>query len=151
MNFPVGSIVSKGDLPISFEDLAEHLFEKKFNGYVVQSVSANFLEEGVLFLREGNFFACCVECLGVKQLIKGDEALNYFLNQTKAKGVYHIIELGRSQIDLITAFDEKLILVNKIALKDIAKLIPITFEPLFKAPVEKDKLNLDDYGLGELK
>jgi acetylornithine/succinyldiaminopimelate/putrescine aminotransferase len=58
----------------------------------------------------------------IKKLIKGDEAFSYFFKQTKGKGFFHLVELSRSQVDLVTAFDEKLVLVNKIPLKDIPKL-----------------------------
>lgn len=150
MNFPVGNIISENDSPYSFENVLTKLEEKKFNGYIIQTISGNFIEEGILFFREGNMFACSVECKSVNKLFKGSEALNYFLNQTKGVGSFHIVELSRSQVDLITAFDEKLILTNKIALKDIPKMIPLTFKP-FEAEVSESKLNLDDYGLGELK
>lgn len=151
MNFPVGKIVSKGSLPLSIVDLIEQCNQKKFNGYVIFSVLGNFIEEGVLFFRDGVNYAACVECMSVKKSIKGDEAFSYFLKQTKGKGFFHLVELSRSQVDLVTAFDEKLVLVNKIPLKDIPKLIPNVYEPQFRAEVVESRLDLDKYGLGELK
>ncbi len=151
MNFPVGKIVSKGALPLLIVDLLEQCNQKKFNGYVVISVLGNFVEEGILFFRSGEVYASSVECMSVKKLIKGDDAFNYFLKQTKGKGFFHLIELSRSQVDLVTAFDEKLVLVNKIPLKDIPKLISNEYEPLFKAEVMENVLDLDKYGLGELR
>ena len=62
-----------------------------------------------------------------------------------------MIELSRSQVDLVTAFDDKLLLVNKIPLKDIPKMIPDVYEPQFVEEVVESELDLDKYGLGELK
>lgn len=150
MNFPVGGMIAKGSLPFDFIELAQRLSDRTFNGYVVQSVKGSLIEEGVLFFREGNIVACVVECVGSKKIVKGDEASSFFFNQTKGNGFFHVIELAKSQVDLVIAFDEKLLLSSKIVLKDIPKLIPITFEPKFS--VEKsDSFSLDSYGLGELK
>ena len=87
MNFPVGEIVSKGSVPFNFFSFIEEYSKKKFNGYIIQSIYDNFIEEGVMFFREGELFACCVECMSLNKLIKGDEAFSYFLNQTKGKGL----------------------------------------------------------------
>jgi hypothetical protein len=151
MNFPVGKVVSKGAMPLSLVDLLEQCDQKKFNGYVIVSVLGNFVEEGVLFFRVGEVYACCVECMSVKKLIKGDDAFNYFLKQSRGNGFFHLIELSRSQVDLVTAFDDKLLLVNKIPLKDIPKMIPDVYEPQFVEEVVESELDLDTYGLGELK
>jgi hypothetical protein len=149
MNFPVGSIVLKGDVPFDFVSFAEKLSIKNFNGYIVQSVRKSFVEEGVLFFREGQICACIVECLAVQRVVKGEEALDFFLNQTKGEGFFQCIELTRSQVDLVTAFDEKL-LTNKIVLKELPKRIPSTFSPKFERSEGKVSA-LDSYGLGELK
>ena len=149
MNFPVGSVVSKGDIPFDFVPLAEQLSNKKFNGYIIQSVRKSFVEEGVLFFREGQICACIVECLVVQRSLKGNEALEFFFNQTKGNGFYQCVELTRSQVDLVTAFDEKL-LTNKIVLKELPRMIPSAFSPRFERPEDKVSA-LDTYGLGELK
>ncbi len=149
MNFPVGGMLAKGSLPFDFMGLAQQLAERNFNGYLVQTVKSDLIEEGVLFFREGTIVACVAECLGSKKVVKGDEASSYFFNQTKGNGFFHVVELAKSQVDLVIAFDEKLLL-SKIDLKDIPKLIPIAFEPKFS--IEKgDSFSLENYGLGELK
>ncbi len=150
MNFPVGEMIAKGSLPVLFFDIVEQLLNNRFSGYVVQTVKGKLIEEGVLFFRDGEIFACIVECLGSKKTVKGSESLSFFFNQTKGSGFFHIIELTRSQVDLITAFDESLMISSKIPLKDIPKLIPSSFDPLFSIE-EKSDFSLDSYGLGELK
>lgn len=150
MNFPVGTVIAKGSLPNPLVDLSEQLLEKEFNGYIVQTVHGSLIEEGLLFFRGGEIIGCIVECLGAKKSFKGHEALPYFINQTKGTGFFHIIELVRSQVDLITAFDEKLLFVSKITSKDIQKVLPATFEARFS--IEKNSsFSLDTYGLAELE
>jgi len=149
MNFPVGAVVSKGELPTNVTTIANELGSKKFNGYIVQSVKGEVVEEGVLFFRDGKISACIVECTSFKQTFKGREAVELFLNQTMGKGFFQVIELTRSQVDLVEAFDE-ILMVREIALKDLPKLIPNTYATRFKGEIEKENF-LDRYGLSELR
>ena len=149
LNFPVGVVSFKGDVPLDLPSVAQQLFELKLNGYIVLSVKGNLVEEGILFFREGEGIACIVECLAIDRTLKGNEALEFFLNQTKGKGFFQCVELTKSQVDLIIAFDEKL-LINKIVLKELPKMIPLVFSTKFER--EESKVNaLETYGLGELK
>lgn len=149
LNFPVGEVRGKGVTPIDFVSKAEELSSKAFNGYLILSVKGNFVEEGIIFFKGGVIIGCIVECLAVEKTIKGNDALEFFFNQTKGKGFFHLVELTRSQVDLITAFDEKL-LVNKIDLKELPKSIPSVFSIKFEKPLDS-KSPLDAYGLSELK
>ena len=130
MNFPVGEVRGKGVNPIDFVSKAEELSSKAFNGYLILSVKGNLVEEGIIFFKGGVIIGCIVECLAVEKTIKGNGALEFFFNQTQGKGFFHLVELTRSQVDLITAFDEKL-LVNKIDLKELPKSIPSVFSIKF--------------------
>ena len=149
MNFPVGKIINKGNLPNDILAIATELAQKKFSGYIVQSVKGEIIEEGTLFFREGNLSACIVECSLLNQSHKGAEALNLFLNQTKGKGFFQVVELTRSQVDLVEAFDETLIL-REINLKALPKLIPVTYAIKFKGKAKIENV-LDRYGLSDLK
>ena len=140
MNFPVGEIKTKATLPVTFTTVADTLITKKFNGYIVQSISNNTIEEGVLFFRDGELNACITECLGEQKTLKGDEAFKEFLHQTKGSGFFQVVELTRSQVDLVTAFDEHLILQNKVNLKDLPKLIPSKFEAKIEDKAQKNDL-----------
>lgn len=150
MNFPVGLTAMKGPLPKDFNAIATQLSEKRFNGYVILSIKAHYIEEGAVFFREGEIFAATVECMALGKVLKGKEAFDVFLNETKGTGFFQAIELTRSQVDLVTAFDEKLLIEGKIVLKDLPKLIPISFTSKFEPEVKQSSL-LDQYGLGELK
>lgn len=149
MNFPVGSVASKGEVPYDVSFFANQFFDKKFNGYLIQSVRGSLVEEGVLFFRDGEICACIVECLAMERTVKGNEALDFFFNQTRGQGFYQCIELTRSQVDLVTAFDE-LLLVNKIVLKELPKSIPSSFSTKFERATGKIDA-LEAYGLSELK
>jgi len=150
MNYPAGLVVSKGPLPNDFSTIADQLVSKRFNGYVIQSIRSHYIEEGALFFRDGEFVACIAECLSVGKTFKGNEAIEFFLNQTRGKGFFQTVELTRSQVDLVTAFDEKILLVDKINLKDLPKLIPTVFSGKFE-PEKKGENLLESYGLGELR
>jgi hypothetical protein len=150
MNFPVGEVVTKAALPVTFAKVINQLAERKFNGYIVQSVSSNCIEEGVLFIRDGVLNACIVECLIAEKTLKGDEALKQFLNQTLGEGFFQVVGLTRSQVDLVTAFDEHLLLVDKVNLKDLPKLIPHKFEPKFSEETQQSDL-FEKFGLAGLK
>ena len=149
MNFPSGVVVNKGELPNDFLVVVNDLDEKKFNGYIIQSVKGEVIEEGALFFREGKLSACVVECLLLKQNFKSKEALNYFLNQTKGKGFFQIVELTRSQVDLVEAFDET-IMLHEVNLKELPKLIPVTYAINFKGEAKRENV-LERYGLSDLK
>ena len=150
MNFPVGEVISKAYLPINLEVIIPELKKINFNGYLIQTIKGECIEEGVLFFRDGEINAVIVECLNAKKTFKGNEAIPYFLNQTKGNGFFQTISLTRSQVDLVTAFDEKLLVTNKIALKDLPKLIPVKFEDKFKLLSQESNV-LDKYGLSGLK
>lgn len=149
LNFPVGGVDAKGTVPFDFVVKAQELAAKSFTGYLVLSVREHFVEEGAIFFRDGVIVACTVECLAAERTLKGTEALEFFFNQTKGKGFFHLVSLTRSQVDLVTAFDEKL-LVNKIDLKELPKMIPSVFSVKFEKPIS-EKSALEAYGLSELK
>jgi hypothetical protein len=149
LNFPVGTVILKGEIPYDVLSTAQQIYDKRFSGYLIQSVRGNYIEEGALFFREGEMIACIVECVGVKRTLKGTEAMEFFFNQTRGKGFFQCVELTRSQVDLVTAFDEKL-LADKIALKELPKFIPSVFSPKFERAEGKVDA-LEAYGLGELK
>ncbi len=149
MNFPVGEVVDKGKVPFDFVQKVQDLLSKSFNGYLVLSVRGHFVEEGAIFFKGGEIIACAVECLAAERTLKGNEALEFFYNQIKGRGFFHLISLTRSQVDLVTAFDEKL-LVNKIDLKELPKTLPLAFSVKFEKNIG-EKSALDTYGLSELK
>ena len=150
MNFPVGEVIAKAYLPVNFNTIFSELAKINFNGYIIQSVKGSVIEEGVLFFRDGIFNACIVECLSAGVTLKGNDAFNYFLNETRGQGFFQTVKLTRTQVDLVTAFDEKILIKAEVNLKELAKLIPDSFGDKFNIPVEKEDI-LNKYGLGSLK
>ncbi len=150
MNFPVGNVIAKGNAPFDFKEVADALVQKKFNGYFILSVKGECIEDGAIFFRDGEMVACIVECSALGKTIRSREASEYFFNETMGEGFFQIVELARSQVDLVTAFDEKILFVDKITLKDLPKLIPNAFEAKFVSPKQGEH-PMDLYGLGELK
>jgi hypothetical protein len=150
MNFPVGEVIAKAYLPVNFNTIFSELAKINFNGYIIQSVKGSVIEEGVLFFRGGIFNACIVECLSAGITLKGDEAFNYFLNETLGRGFFQTVKLTRTQVDLVTAFDEKILMKTEVNLKELVKLIPDRFGDKFNIPIEKEDI-LNKYGLSSLK
>ena len=150
MNFPVGPVRQKGAMPFDVTIVLQELQAKSFNGYIIQSIKSEYIEEGILFVREGKLIASIVECLTVKQTLKSKDALSQFLNQTKGKGFFQVVELSRSQVDLVTAFDEKMLFGQEITLKDVTKLIPSTFAEKFATGGSEVDV-FEAHGLGGLK
>ncbi len=150
MNFPVGNVLSRAPLPANIKELLTELENNLFNGYLVMSVKGDCIEEGVLFFKEGEPIAAIAECLFFEKTFKGKEALKYVMNQTKGDGFFQTIELSKNQIDLVTAFDGKILLGDKINLKDLSKLIPDKFQQYFEIS-ECDDEAVDRYGLSCLK
>jgi hypothetical protein len=104
-------------------------------------------------VKEFNLFselACgYIEIILKNEENKINEALEFFYNQTKGRGFFHLVGLTRSQVDLVTAFDEKL-LVNKIDLKELPKILPSVFSVKFEKQIN-EKSALEAYGLSELR
>jgi hypothetical protein len=150
MNFPVGQVLKKGELPTAVSKVIQELSSSSFSGYIIQSIKSWCVQEGVLFFRDGKVVASVVECILAQQILKSNEALSEFLNQTNAKGYYQVVELSRSQVDLITAFDEKILFAGEIALKDVTKLIPNKFTERFAVGELREDV-FEAYGLGALK
>lgn len=150
MNFPVGKVLKKGELPNNVALLINELSSSGFNGYIIQSIKSWCVQEGILFFRDGKIIAALVECISAQKNMKSNQALSEFLNQTKAKGYYQVVLLSRSQIDLITAFDEKMTFPSEIALKDVTKLIPSAFTEGFSVGESKKDI-FEAYGLGALR
>jgi hypothetical protein len=137
MNFPVGEIMAKEFLPDDIQKIILDLNKKNFSGYIVQSVSESCFEEGVLFFKEGELLGAVTECKEAGNELKGNEAFVQFLNQTKGRGYYQIVKLTESQVDLVVAFDKKILMGSKINLKGLPKLIPSKFEDKFTKQSEK--------------
>ena len=150
MNFPVGEVIAKAYLPVNFNTILSELEKINFNGYIIQSVKGSVIEEGALFFRDGKINACIIECLSANATLKGDGAFNQFLNETCGQGFFQTVKLTRTQVDLVTAFDEKILIKAEVNLKELAKLIPDSFKDKFNIPIEKEDI-LNKYGLGSLK
>lgn len=150
MNFPVGEVIARGVAPFDLVTRVEELQSQEFNGYIVLAVKGDLIEEGILFFKEGKVLACIVECLAAGKTLKGSSALEYFGNQVKGNGFFQVVSLTKSQVDLVFAFDEQLLLQPKIDLKDLPRFIPSAFLPRFSRPKE-EKSVLEYHGLGGIK
>ena len=134
MDFPVGSVVEQlqETKTSDFSQKLSVLQQQNFTGYIVETIDGVYgLEEGMLFMKQGQVIACLHRFESNGYELRGQEALQFFFNGARATGFFDVVQLSNQQIDLVTAFDEKLLLTQQLDLKDLTKLIPVAYSTQF--------------------
>ncbi|MBI4044089.1 MAG: hypothetical protein HY392_00080 [Candidatus Diapherotrites archaeon] len=112
MNLPIGEVVEQGlDLyELAVRELLESFIDRGFSGYLVATIQGfSGMEEGLLLFRQGVLTGAFFEYLSNNQAVHGDYSLQQVFNALAAeKGVVDIVALSVQQVDLITAFNDKL-------------------------------------------
>jgi len=155
MNIPVGTIeeqrtaFSKSN---PFEKLAG-LLKIGFDGYLIATVEgASGLEEGLLLIRGEEITGAVFEALRVNKQLFGTEALRLVFNLLMArKGIFDVNRLSRQQIDLIIAFNEKLVLSKPLGESLLLKLEPSSYQPALVSKALEIELESTDSRHGLLK
>lgn len=132
MNLPVGSVEKQG-LKLEETDLVKKIAEylkEKFVGYLVLTIEGfDGVEEGLLFLKNGQAIGAIYEFTKYGKIIYGEEALPVVINAGAAeKGVIDICALTSQQLDLVLAFNDKILLKKNRSAKDIHGLKPRAFD-----------------------
>lgn len=163
MDLPVGSPVEEGlkSSQVDFEKYLNALVSKQFSGYVVITIEGySGMEEGILFLKKGAISGAFFEYNRFGIEVFGDSALEQFFNAIKAlHGIIDIFALTPQQIDLITAFHDKVLLLKPFNAKNLNKLIPSKYDTSFAQKTLSQILRNEDskydvlkkLGLSELK
>ncbi len=127
MNLPAGKTTRKIDKgKEDFVETIAELMKTSFTGYVVLTIEGySGIEEGVLFLSNGQLVGASFEYSKFGTSVFGDSAAKQFFNALSAKyAVGDVCELSKQQLELITTFNEKAILEREISEKDLRRLIP---------------------------
>ncbi|HLC36414.1 MAG TPA: DUF2226 domain-containing protein [archaeon] len=123
MNLPVGTPKIQGKKVDGFKliESSTDYLNQNFTGYIVMTIEAgNGLEEGILFFKKGEIVASIYEFSKHELILYGDKAVNLSFNAGAAlKGIVDVYALTTQQIDLVTAFNEKTLLSEKIGLDKI--------------------------------
>ncbi|MCX8158187.1 MAG: DUF2226 domain-containing protein [Candidatus Diapherotrites archaeon] len=142
MNLPVDNAIEKGVRLKDFNYKNKFLdfLDKGFTGYVVVTIDGfEGIEEGVLIFKKGTIVAAIYDFLNYDSSLYGKDALNYVFNAFVCdEGVVDVYTLTPQQVDLITAFNDKIELEKKISKGDISKLFSSKYsEDLSKSFVSK--------------
>lgn len=125
MNLPVGEMVKQAVNLKDFDYRKEmaNLFDKGFSGYLVTTIEGfDGIEEGVLLLKKGDLVGTLYEYTNYAITIFGDIALPQVFNGLAADyGVIDVCALTNQQVDLVTAFNDKVKLSKPVNKKGIAK------------------------------
>jgi hypothetical protein len=156
MNIPVG-VVEIQRKPFSesnpFEEVVS-LLKTGFDGYFIATIEGvSGLEEGLLLIRGNQVVGAVFEALRINKQLFGAEALRLVFNLLQAKkGVFDVNRLTRQQIDLIVAFNEKLVLSTRpLDEAMMLKLKPSSYQPELVSETLQIELESIDSRHGLLK
>jgi len=144
MKLPFNELVEKNlsCASINVYSMVDKYMAESFTGYFIVSILGySGFEEGVIIFRHGQLVGSVFEYNKYNIVVFGFFALQQFFNAVRAKfSVMDIVSLSVHQVDLITAFNDKIMLENPISLKEISKLIPPMYSDAFAKRVLSDVL-----------
>ena len=128
MDLPLGTSLRAG-LKTSESNMFQimiQMISKGFTGYLICTIEGfNGLEQGVLMFKKGRILGAYYEFISHSVEVSGNPAVRLVLNSFLAKkGIIDINALTTQQIDLITAFQEKIMVNEEIDTKKLNKLYP---------------------------
>jgi len=102
------------------------LVKSSFTGYLICTIKGYMgIEEGVLLFRQGAIIGSFYDYINKDKELLGEDALKRAFNCLLApKGIIDVVALTGQQLDLITAFQEKILIKNPIDLKRASKTVP---------------------------
>ena len=163
MNLPVGEAKETG-VQLSQEGLSHtalSLSREGFTGYLVITIEGvKGVEEGVLFFKGFEIIGSIYELSRFNKTVYGDEAFNLFLNGAAAKhGVMEVYSLTGQQLDLVLAFNNKILLgapqgIRILHSHKVKAFKPELSEKYLQGLIQKKHSKLDvlkRFGLGRLK
>jgi len=135
MNLPVGEAIEQGIKLSEFDEKAtlEMLTGKMFSGYVIVTIEGfKGLEEGVLLLKKGNIVGAMYEYMKHEITVLGDPSVSRVFNAFAAKdGIAEIYSLSTQQVDLVTAFNDKIKTSKEIGKRDISRYLIKSYDTTF--------------------
>ena len=138
MGNPVG-----GNMELNRADFQKLLLKFKklqINGYVVIDIMTNNgAEEGILLFNSGDVIAAQYEYLNQEKIVDGDDALPLVLNASTSPGFFNFYEFASKDVELAKSFNKQQLLSKLPVAEDIAAMIPDTFQEseLKKEEVER--------------
>ncbi len=144
MNLPVGEAVKQSVAlkDFNYRKEIEGFFNSGFSGYLVTTVEGfDGIEEGVLLFKEATLVGALYEYTNYGITVFGDIALPQVLNGLVADyGVVDVYRLTNQQVDLVTAFNDKVKLSRTVGKRDITKYFKKKFSSEYAEKTLSDVL-----------
>ncbi len=131
MDLPAGQKLEEGlkTSELKAESKLLSLMEARFTGYAIVTIEGyKGIEEGVLLFKQGAIIGSFYDYVNRDMEMLGDDALSRALNCLLArKGIMDVVALTEQQLDLITAFQEKILVKEPLDSKKVPRLIPAKY------------------------
>ena len=144
MNLPLSDVIEQGKKTAEFDykSRLNSCLGGDFSGYIVLTIDGfDGMEEGVLIFRKGYLSAGLYEFLNYGITMFGDSSLkhtfNAFLND---KGIVDVYGLTNQQVDLVTAFNDKIKLTRPVTKGDASKLFALKYSSELSKELLKEVL-----------
>ncbi len=128
MDLPAGQKLEEG---LKTEDIKAEskiiaLIKSNFTGYLICTIKGYAgIEEGVILFKQGTIIGAFYDYINKDKELLGANAIERAFNCLLAKkGIIDIVALTSQQIDLITAFQEKILLKEPMDIKKVSRAIP---------------------------
>lgn len=146
MDLPAGTKLEEGleTSAINFQEKLVDLMSRDFNGYIIITIEvSDNINEAILLMKKGILIGAYYEYNKEKNEF-GEKALPLALNAGLAPyGIIDINSLSGQQLDLIIAFQEKIVLETEVRQKDLTKLMPKQYTPVLTS-VQKTEKSKDE-------
>ncbi len=144
MNLPTGTAREEGLLLKNFNLVSKlnELSDVVFTGYIVATIEGfDGLEEALIFLKKGEIIGAIYDYLKYSKQFFGDKALPMIFNGFGASNaIIDIYFLSTQQMDLITAFNEKILLNKSISKKEFTSIKVNAFDSKYALEALQDAL-----------
>lgn len=132
MDLPLGTSLRSGikTRETNMQQIIVNMLTKGFSGYIVSTIEGlHGIEQGIFLFKKGSILGAYFEFVSRSVEVSGDSAVKLVLNSFLApKGIIDINALTVQQIDLITAFQEKILISEEIDTKKLSKIYPKKFD-----------------------
>lgn len=139
MNLPIGDVIEQNLNLREFDakGTVSGLFDRMFSGYVVATIDGfDGMEEGVLLFKKGSIVGSIYEYTNYGIVVFGEPAMVQTINSMAAPwGVADVYSLSTQQVDLVTAFNDKIKITKDIQKRDIAGLFGKPFSDQYARQV----------------
>lgn len=131
MDMPIGTSLRSGlkTRESNMLQVVSNMLSKGFTGYVICTVeNLGGIEQGFLIFKKGEVSGAYYEFITHSVEVSGNPAIRLVLNSfLSPNGVIDINSLTAQQIDLITAFQEKILVSEAIDTRKLQKIYPRAF------------------------